>query len=425
MRLGAKAGVAVLALVGCLGVWVSAAVAAPANDNFANREVLSGALPIVVAGSNVGATPENLDPSPGGFAFSKTGHSVWFEWEATVSGFVTVGTCGSQIRPVLGVYEGTALGALTEVAGGFASQGPDCQGSEGSAVTFAAESGTTYEIFLDGAQSFPAPNPEGGQGAIALKVEVTPPPPNDDFADATVLHGEVLENGAYAAGSTSGYSWNATKEPGEPWHAGNQGGASVWYAWTAPESGNYGVMACGRFLTSLLGVYAGGSVGSLTQVASDSHSCNVLRFDASAGTTYRIAIDGAYDSGSGQAAMGAVSISVYREPPAPPDVAHPTPLIEAFQPGPPPRPPATRLGGKTVHGAKRRATIRFGSNQAGARFRCRLDRRAFAACASPKTFAGLVPGKHTFQVYAVGAGRVADPTPAATSFWIPKPPGRR
>ncbi len=414
---GMRAGVVVLALIGCLALWVSTAAAAPANDDFATPTVLSGGLPIAVAGSNVGATAESGDPSPGGFAFSKTGHSVWFEWVADVDGFVTVGTCGSQVSSVVGVYTGTALGALTEVAGGFASQGPDCQGSKGFAVTFDAESGTSYKIFVDGLQSFPAPNPEGEQGVIALKVEVTPPPPNDDFAAATVLHGEVLENGAYAAGSTSGYNWNATKEAGEPWHAGNQGGASVWYAWTAPESGSYGVMACGRFLVSLLGVYAGSSVGSLTPVASDNHSCSLLRFDASSGTTYRIAIDGAYDSGSGQAAMGAVSINVFREPPAPPDVSHPTPLLEAVQSPPP---PATRLAGKTVLPAKRRATIWFGSNQAGARFRCRLDRRAFAACSSPKTFAGLGAGRHTFQVYAVGAGRVADPTPAATSFWIPK-----
>lgn len=55
------------------------------------------------------------------------------------------------------------------------------------------------------------------------------PPANDDYANTTELIG----------GSGFVYPDNndATKEPGEPDHAGNVGGNSVWYRWTAPQEG--------------------------------------------------------------------------------------------------------------------------------------------------------------------------------------------
>src|SRR5580765_4971376 len=54
-------------------------------------------------------------------------------------------------------------------------------------------------------------------------------PANDNFASAIALFG--------TAGTTSGTTALATKQPGEPNHAGNAGGHSIWYAWTAPSSG--------------------------------------------------------------------------------------------------------------------------------------------------------------------------------------------
>ncbi len=49
------------------------------------------------------------------------------------------------------------------------------------------------------------------------------------------------------------------------------------------------------------------------------------------------------------------------------------------------------------------AKFRFtASPVAGARFECKLDKSKFARCRSPKTYGELKPGKHTFQVRAVG-----------------------
>src|SRR5262245_56089631 len=52
-------------------------------------------------------------------------------------------------------------------------------------------------------------------------------PLNNNFAAAWTLVG--------ASVSTNGNSANATKETGEPNHAGNAGARSVWFNWTAPR----------------------------------------------------------------------------------------------------------------------------------------------------------------------------------------------
>lgn len=357
------------------------------------------------------ATKEEGEPSPAALAFSATGISVWFKWEATSTGFVTVDTCGSQISTTLGVYTGTAVNALTEVAGDFSSLGPDCSTFRGTAVTFRAISGVTYEIQVEGRPTFPE-EAGFGQGPFELDLDATPVPVNDDFSDATVLSGQMLQNGVYAAGA-SGFTWNATKEPGEPEHAGDPGGASVWYSWTAPFSDPAVLTACGRFEKTLLGVYTGSSVNSLTQIATDDRSCSFLEFAASTGTTYRIAIDGRYDSGSGAALMGSIPVNLVREPPS---------------------------SGRTVGGSVEReirisrpnTTIHkrvlkrwppiwifsFDSSEPESTFRCKLDKHPFAKCSPRKRYRNLPPGRHTLKAFAVDPAGSADPSPAAVPFIV-------
>ena len=116
---------------------------------------------------------------------------------------------------------------------------------------------------------------------------------NDSFADSLVLAG--------ATGSVTGTNAGATKEPGEPVHAGNAGGASVWYRWTAPSTGLATFKTCSSNFDTMLAAYTGSSVGALTQVASNDDSwfgCSLfatqsrVQFLAVAGTTYRVAVDG-------------------------------------------------------------------------------------------------------------------------------------
>ena len=56
-----------------------------------------------------------------------------------------------------------------------------------------------------------------------------------------------------------------------------------------------------------------------------------------------------------------------------------------------------------------------------ATFECRLGAGSFSPCASPKTYAGLARGLHSFAVRAIDPAGNADATPAASSWTV----GRR
>jgi CSLREA domain-containing protein len=65
------------------------------------------------------------------------------------------------------------------------------------------------------------------------------------------------------------------------------------------------------------------------------------------------------------------------------------------------------------------AKFKFSSNEKGAKFECRLDRKKFKPCKSPKTYKKLKPGKHVFKVRAL-KGKQVDPTPAKRKFKVLK-----
>ena len=120
---------------------------------------------------------------------------------------------------------------------------------------------------------------------------------NDLFAGALELDGN--------AGVVSDNNIGATKEFGEPNHAGNAGGASVWYSFTALSSGPVTIYTDDGFggtaLDTLLAVYTGSSVDALTEQASDDDANGGLNsevnFYVEAGVTYSIAVDGYRYSG--------------------------------------------------------------------------------------------------------------------------------
>ncbi len=130
-----------------------------------------------------------------------------------------------------------------------------------------------------------------GFSNLVMPVAATPilQPSNDDFADAQQISGST--------GSVTGTNYEATKETSEPDHAGNMGGASLWYYWQAPASGYVEFTTEDSLPDTLLGVYTGQSVGALTEIASNddanpgTHASHVV-FNAVANTVYYIALDG-------------------------------------------------------------------------------------------------------------------------------------
>jgi hypothetical protein len=89
--------------------------------------------------------------------------------------------------------------------------------------------------------------------------------------------------------------------------------------------------------------------------------------------------------------------------------------------GGPPNPavPQTKIAkGPKAQSANTTAKFKFTSSVAGSSFECRLDKRKFKKCRSPKTYKKLKPGKHTFQVRAVGPTGLRDKTPAKRKFTV-------
>jgi Ca2+-binding RTX toxin-like protein len=114
-------------------------------------------------------------------------------------------------------------------------------------------------------------------------------PGNDAFAEAQALSGET--------GDVFLTNLDATKEIGEPNHAGNAGGASVWFHWTAQRSGTLTVWTYQPTFDTLLAVYTGSSVDTLSAVASNDNygggTTSRVTFPVVSGTDYQIAVDGA------------------------------------------------------------------------------------------------------------------------------------
>jgi hypothetical protein len=128
---------------------------------------------------------------------------------------------------------------------------------------------------------------DGRWGTWWGKIAV-PVPPNDNFTSAYVVSG--------SQGTTNETNVRATREPGETNHLGNSTVRSIWYQWTAPTNGGVTIDTVGSSFDTLLAVYIGTTVTNLTLVANDDDSggdmASQVVFTATAGTTYRIAVDG-------------------------------------------------------------------------------------------------------------------------------------
>ncbi len=359
----ATATTGVIQVAGPRGSAVSATsfavVNPPANNAFANAQVITGNSGSV-SGRNTDATKEVNEPNPAG---NPGGRSVWYAWTAPASGLWTFDTQGSGFDTVLGVYTGSSVGGLVAVASNddsspgtisrvaflaaagatYRIQVDGHNGASGSLVlnwTFTPNppsitsfsptsggigstvaltglnftgatgvrlNGVLVPVFtVDSATQITLTVPLGvnsgpfsvltpnGTALSAQSFTVTSGSDNDQFANAQVLTG--------SATIVVGQNLTATKEPGEPAHAGNPGGRSVWYRWTAPANGTWALDTAGSSFDTILAVYTGATVNALTVVASNDDARDDLSsrvtFTATSGTTYQIAVDG-YGGGNG------------------------------------------------------------------------------------------------------------------------------
>ncbi len=142
-------------------------------------------------------------------------------------------------------------------------------------------------------------------------------PPSDDLVNAT-----LISTNDYTNDVTTTY---ASKEPGEPNHAGNAGGHSVWWTWTAPAIGTVGINTTGSSFKTLLAVYTNSApanlaFSNLTCVSSNSGANRPsgfasVKFNVSSNEQFYIALDGL--NGQSGSAVFNFSFSTDTNPPTP------------------------------------------------------------------------------------------------------------
>lgn len=263
----ARASKSFALLIGVVALWGVAGRAAtgPLNDNFANAQGISGNQGSV-SGINVGATKEAGEPNHAGNA---GGMSVWFRWVAPNSGTADFNTENSDFDTVLGIYTGSSVSTLTQVASGDDVSSFD----KTSDAKFAAVGGRTYYIAVDGFQDPKTGNVANGH----ITLSYTLPPANDNFANAQILSG--------TSGSVNGTTFGATSESGDP-----QTGNTIFYRFTAPATGLLTLNASG----AVISVSTGATLPTLTAIADTSGStaqASTKEVGVRSGTTLYIELD--------------------------------------------------------------------------------------------------------------------------------------
>lgn len=323
-RLGMAAAAA---LVGASLPLSAAHAAAPTNDAFADAATVSGASGSVT-GTLSEATVESAEPNnhpSWNWVSDMYDHSVWFSWVAPAGvgpTSISLTEVASGTDVALGVYTGSSLASLTEVA--YNEFAPAQYNWGRSEVRFTPTAGTTYYIGV---------GDDTGSTFSLDWGEIGAAPANDDAADAVTL-----------PASASGSNWWATPESGEPdfrWgyngSISDMGGRSVWYVLTPAATSNVVVSLENSDFDTTLGAYTG-TLGALSQVVfnDDYYSGNTSRisFVGFAGTTYLIGLGGYgglyFDNGQplewGEVGNYVLTSTVTAiDPPAAPDAPAATP----------------------------------------------------------------------------------------------------
>jgi hypothetical protein len=260
MKIHANSLLALALFLGLTSGWAQAAP--PANDLFANRQV--------VAGTNISIWSDNtfaeLEPGEPSLAANLAGKTLWYSWTAPFTGHVGVKGCSPSFFPFVAVFVAPTLGAPRLDQLQLVCCARDI-------VEFVIVEGTEYFVQLDGC--------DYASGDLGLALWAVPflTPTNDQFADAAALTNLYDEVVASVVG--------ATLEPGEPAHLGGLPCKSVWWRWQAPVEGTASANPYYSRATNVtLAIYVGPSVDRLALLAAGQ---GVVSWPVRGGETYYIA----------------------------------------------------------------------------------------------------------------------------------------
>jgi hypothetical protein len=279
------------------------------NDNYAPGLIVNAGTNLTLRGTTVEATRQKGEPNHAGNAGGK---SIWWTWRATATGTVILDTVGSDFDTVLAVYTNSAI-QISTVSNlvTVASSDDDPANAPLSKVKFTALANQTYVIAVDGRDGF--------AGNVVLNIfQTRDRAPANDF-----LSGAARVGSQFMLVSTN---VGASKEPGEPSHADNTGGASLWWRLDAPATQPIRISTTGSSIDTLLAVYtniAGNLRDPQTAVRMDglrlvasnddavgnTNRTSAVEFFPRLGATYWIAVDG-YNGAEGTIRL---SVSVQQQ----------------------------------------------------------------------------------------------------------------
>lgn len=253
------------------------ALAFAANDAVADAIALRADVP-TRDDSLVDATSEPGEPDHGGGPAT-----VWFREESATPRSVVLSVCRSagdvDTTQVIAAYVRDAAGALVPAPGARRER---------------CKTGRPYgRVVLDVTPGQPVlvvvAADEGDTQLHLLRRSI---PSNDDFADARRLDSAAED---IAELEIAG----ATREAGEPAHAGGTGEHSQWWSYASRRERLVDAEVCGERSNGArprLVVYRGDRLDALTEIARSrvidtDRWCEALSFAAAAGVEYRVAVD--------------------------------------------------------------------------------------------------------------------------------------
>ncbi|MBI2692542.1 MAG: hypothetical protein HYX29_11435 [Solirubrobacterales bacterium] len=230
MRAPFRMPVALLVTTIAIALAASPAVAAPpANDDFANAQVLSNDRGMAYFDLSE-STTEATEP----LAVGAIARTIWFSYTPSTTGLVKFSVCspdpGLAIAGAnLSAFSGPSLDALVSEANSSGNCPVDqvnaeiAQLSVNAGITYSLQLGSTADTEILG-------------GSLIYDFN-SAPPANDDFADATEITGALPQT----IDADNGLATRGLDEPGDdfwgPWN-------SLWYRWTSDFDGVLSIDTC-------------------------------------------------------------------------------------------------------------------------------------------------------------------------------------
>jgi hypothetical protein len=283
------------------------------------------------------------------------------------------------IAPDAGAFETGSVGSpppdTTAPETTITSAPADGTSTSASVAFSATESGSSFECKLDGAAYGACTSPKSysglAAGAHTVSVRATDGSGNTDASPATA-------------------TWTISAPPADT---------------TAPETTITSAPASGTSTSA-----------SVAFSANESGSSFQCKLDAAA---YATCVSPKSYSGL---AVGSHTVSVRATDAAGNTDATPDTATWTVSTPPDTTAPETTISSSPANGMATSGAFAFGSSESGSSYECQMDGGTFSACTSPKSYAGMAVGTHTFAVRATDAAGNTDASPDTAAWTITATP---